>query len=527
MSSESKRDEPLIISFFLYLAHSPRYIEFKNRVRDLLKNPKNRYKQYIDYFLIFLIVSSVAIFMWEVEHPTLGSILDFYATYFTSFVFLIEYLINLWLYNDIHAEILEEYNRAKFLNTKPNYYRALKRAILKKLSYMITIPAIIDLLAILPAYREFRFLKVFVLFRFLKLLKHSKSIYRFLEVIGNRKFELLTLFVLLIFVVFIGGLAIYILEEKQNENIHNLFDALYWSFITITTVGYGDIAPVTSAGRMVSFVIVIMGITMISFSTSVIVSAFSEKLTELKEERVAEQLINNKEFLIVCGYGQISKIFLREYLKDEYEIPYIVLDKDCRRVQEAINDGHNAICDDASRYEVLNRFYTPEAKITLLALTGSDIENIYISLNAKSVSKDIDIIARASSHKLINRYKRAGADRVVLPYEIASSMLVASIVYPTMYKAINAILNFKDVATIDEIYVSAKSLIINKTIEEVDFKKYNITIFGVQHGVDGEFIFNPPKSYRFKEGDIAVVMGHRLSLEYFKKKYNIIGRYRW
>ncbi len=525
MPKKFKGSLPLIVRFFLFLAHSQKYTSLKAKVRDTLRNPKNKIKQYIDYFLIFLIISSVAIFMYEVKHPTIGPILDFYAIYITSFFFLIEYLINLWLFNDIHLDVLAEYNRATFLNTKADYFKVVNRSILKKLSYIVTPPAIIDLLAILPAYREFRFLKVFVLFRFLKLLKHSKSIYNFLEVLANRKFELLTLVVLLIFVVFVGGLAIYILEEKQNSNINSLFDALYWSFITITTVGYGDISPATGAGKIVSFIIVVMGIVIISFSTSVIVSAFSEKLDELKEDRVADNLTSNDEFLIICGYGQISKFFLKE-LKSS-NTPYIVLDKDSQKTQEARNDGHDAICDDASRHEVLKRFFNKESRITVLALTGSDIENIYISLNAKSVSEDISVIARASNHTLLSRYKRAGADRVVLPYEIASSMLVASIIYPTMYKAINAILNFKDVATIDEIFVTAESLILGMSIKEVGFDKYNLTIFGVQNGAKGEFKFNPKKDYILKENDILVVMGHKLSLNHFKKNFNIIGRYRW
>lgn len=523
--SRNKGDKPLIVSFFLYLAHNQRYKDTKSKVKALFKDPKNKYKQYIDYFLIFLIISSVAIFMYEVKHPTIGPALDFYAVYITSFFFLIEYLINLWIYNDIHDDVLSEYNRANFLKTKPQYFKVTNKAILKKLSYILTPSAIIDMLAILPAYREFRFLKVFVLFRFIKLLKHSKSIYHFLEVLGNRKFELLTLIVLLIFVVVVGGLAIYILEEVDNKNINSLFDAMYWSFITITTVGYGDISPVTTAGKVLSFIIVVMGIVIISFATSVIVSAFSEKLNELKEDRVADDLVNNKEFLIICGYGQISKFFLKEIKKEQ--IPYIVLDIDQSRVQDALTDGHDAICDNASRYEVLKRFYNKEAKITLLALTGSDIENIYITLNAKSVSKDISVIARASSTSLFSRYKRAGADRVVLPYEIASSMLVASIIYPTMYKAINAILNFKEVSTIDEIFVTPESLIMGKCIEDVAFNEYNIILFGIQNGARGKFKFNPPKDYIIKDDDILVVMGHKLSLSYFKKKFNIVGKYRW
>jgi voltage-gated potassium channel len=525
MRKKIRGSHPIVVSFFLFLAHSQKYTTFKRKIRDILKNPKNRYKQYIDYFLIFLIISSVTIFMYEVKHPTIGPALDFYAIYVTSFFFLIEYIINLWLHNNVHTDVLAEYNRATFLNTKANYFKVLNSSLIKKLSYIITPAAIIDLLAILPAYREFRFLKVFVLFRFLKLLKHSKSIYHFIEVLANRKFELLTLVVLLIFVVFVGGLAIYILEQTQNEHINSLFDALYWSFITITTVGYGDISPVTTPGKVVSFVIVIMGIVIISFATSVIVSAFSEKLDELKEDRVADTLTNHKEFLIVCGYGQIAKFFLNEIRKSN--IAYIILDKDCHSAQEARNDGHDAICANASRYEVLKRFYNSDSKVTVLALAGSDIENIYISLNAKSVSKDISVIARASSNKLISRYKRAGADRVILPYDIASSMLVASIIYPTMYKAINAILNFKDVATIDEIFITPESLILGLSIEEIGFSNYNLTILGVQSGARGEFKFNPPKSYILKENDIVVALGHKLSISHFKKNFNIVGSYTW
>lgn len=151
-----------------------------------------------------------------------------------------------------------------------------------------------------------------------------------------------------------------------------------------------------------------------------------------------------------------------------------------------------------------------------MALTGSDIENIYISLNAKSVSKDIVVIARSSSAKLFNKYKRAGADRVVLPNEIASSMMVASILHPTMYKAINAILNSKDMAVVSEIHVTKDSKIYGKSVQEVDFKSSKLICFGVQNGIDGNFRFNPKKDYIFREKDIIIVMGHRLSLDYFK-----------
>ena len=520
MAKKETKHSP-IVSFFLYLARSKKYRNFKKYVAALLHDEHNPYKRYLDYFLIFLIITSVSIFIYEVKN-TIPLWLEYYAVYFTSAIFAIEYIANLWLYNDIHADIEREYNEANFIGRKAEFFKVFSRSLTKKLKYIFTPIAIIDLLAILPAYRPLRVLRIFVLFRFLKIIKYSRSMHHFSAVLADRKFELITLFALLVFVVFIGGLAIYSAEEQYNDKIQTLFDGLYWSFITITTVGYGDVTPITVIGKVISFAIIILGITLISFATSIIVSAFSDKLNELKEDRVVEEVSNSSKFIIVCGYGQITKVFLQHYNVDNY----IVLDTNKERVAEAISDGHNAICDNASRHKVLKKFYNENAKIGLLALTGSDIENIYITLNAKSISDNIEVIARASSYKLYDKYKRAGADRIILPNEIASSMMVASIIYPTMYKAINAILHYKDVASLDEVYVSSECDLINKKIEDTDFTKYKLILFGVQNGINGEFRFNPPKDYTFKENDIAVVMGHKMSIKYFKNLHNI-GSYRW
>ena len=518
-----KEGHGIFISFFLFLSRSKRYKDFKEKIRDLLENPKNRYKTYIDYFLIFLIVTSVAIMIYEVNHYV-NPWVEYYAIYFTSFIFLIEYLVNFWIYNDIHKNINRAIKDAQIVGQEPNYRKIILSSIAKKLSYVITPLAIIDLLAILPAYRAFRVLRIFVLFRFLKLFKHTKNLHKFIDVIADRKFELITLFALLIFVVFIGGIAIYILEEHKNDNINTLFDALYWSFTTITTVGYGDITPATAAGKSVSFVIVILGITMISFATSVIVSAFSEKLNEIKEDRVTEHIRKNEEFLIVCGYGQLAKVFLQQYVKDGGD-NYIIIDTNSEKVKDALADNHFAVQDDASRFDVLKRFYNKNANVTLLALTRNDINNIYITLNAKIVSNKIRVIARANSHNVIKKYQRAGADRIVLPNKIASAMLVASVSYPAIYKAINAILHSYDVSSLDELYIDTKSELIGKSIGEIDFNDYNITIFGVQNGLDGEFLFNPDDEYILKEGDVVVVLAHKVTIKYFKSKYNLIGSY--
>jgi voltage-gated potassium channel len=509
-----KKMKQILLSFALFLHASKKYKKIKNFIHDILNNPNNPYKKYVDLSIIFLIVTSVVILIYEVKNPV-PEWLDIYDIYFVSFVFSIEYLLRLWVHNDVTGLIIKEYKEAEFLQRSFSPMGPLKKGLTEKLKYMVTPPAIIDLLAIFPAYRPLRVLRIFVLFRVLKLLRYTKSIKQFTEVLSTKKFELLTLLFLLFFIVMTAGIAIYVLEERLNPNIESLFDALYWAFVTISTVGYGDISPVTTEGRTISGVVIISGIAMISFATSVIVSAFSEKLGELKENRIIEQVNKSESFLIVCGYGQMTKMFFRQ--NEGPPNNYIILENSFERVEQARKDGYQAIYEDASRYDTLSKFNTEHSQITILCLTASDIENIYITLNAKSISSKIRVIARASSDSMVSKFEHAGADHILRPNMVANTMIHTAITQPTMYKAIHAILTGKNIARIDELHVYEYDSIVGKSIKELDFKSFKLLFMGIQRG--GSFIFNPPHSETVNSHDILLVMGRQISLDYFKKNH--------
>ena len=504
----------LLLSFALKLSSSKRYRSTKAYIRELLNGTGNPYKKYLDIFIIFLIVTSVFILVYEVTNPV-PIWLDYYDFYFVSFVFFVEYILRLWVHNDLSKDIVEEYRDAQFLHREFELWPVLKQGLKTKLNYMMTPAAIVDLLAIFPAYRPLRVLRIFVLFRVLKLLRYTKSINQFVEVIKNKRFELLTLLFLLVFIVTTAGIAIYVLEERINPEITSLFDALYWSLVTITTVGYGDVAPVTDAGRAISMLTIIAGIGMISFATSVIVSAFSERLSEIKESRIIEQINKNRSFIIVCGYGQMVKMFFRQS-KDSLD-NYVILDKDPKRVEQARKDGYQVVQEDASRFETLSKFNTEHAKITILCLTGSDVENIYITLNAKSVSRKIKVIARVNDINIVSKFEYAGADHLLMPNQVVNTMIRTAITQPTMYKAIHAILTGKSVARIDELHVHEEHSLVGKSVGELDFKVNKLLFIGLQR--NGEFLFNPPAEEVIERYDVLLLMGRPISLEYFRNRH--------
>jgi len=507
----------LVIKFAFSLNHSTFYKEVKKIASNFLQNQDYHYKKYFDIFMILLIIISITILVYEVKYKV-PEWMDFFDIYVVTVIFTIEYLARVWVYNDWHLLVVKEYGESQFLNRKFSLWKPTKVALKGKIDYLFSPTAIIDLLAILPAYRPLRVLRIFVLFRVFKLLRYTKSINQFLSVLSSKKFELFTLLFLLFFITITAGIAIYVFEEQKNENINSLFDALYWALITISTVGYGDISPVTTEGRVVSMAIIITGIAMISFVTSVIVSAFSEKLTELKENRIVEEINKNEEFMIICGYGQMTRMFLKHYAV-EYNRRYIVIDHDKEKVEEAIKEGYSIIHEDASRHDVIAKFNTDYAKITLLALTGSDIANIYITLNAKALSPKIRVITRATTDKIAKKCKLAGADSVVMPSLIANRMLFSAITQPVMYKAIYAILTGQHLAQLDEVNLTYHQKLIGKKIETLNFKEHKLLCIGLQVGVSREFVFNPSMQTSLEKGDILLIMGRKVSIAHFKKLY--------
>ncbi len=505
---------PRIVTLALWQKRSVRYRAIKGFFRSILTDPDYPYKKFLDLFMIALILSSVWILVHEVKHP-LPHWVDVYDLYVVTVIFIIEYLLRMWVHSDLYAMILAQYDEALIVGKPIRTRKVVILFLRSKLAYMVTPAAIIDLFAILPGYRPLRVLRIFVLFRLFKLLRYTKSINEFVQVLIEKRFELLTLLFLLLFIMMTAGIAIYVYEAHVNPRINTLFDAIYWALVTISTVGYGDIAPVTAQGRLISGVIIISGIAMISFVTSVIVSAFSIKLEELKENRYIHDLNKEESFLILCGYGQMTKMFLRQKTD---AVSYIIIDKDPARVAAAARDGYRAIQEDASRYEVLKRFNTNYAQVTLVTLLNSDIENIYIVLNAKSVDRSIRVVARISNRSMATKYQLAGADHLLMPDEVASRMLLMAIEQPAMHTAIAHLLTGQSKAQLDEVIVHRQDDFCCTSLAQIDFRAHKLLFIGLYRPETQEFLFNPARELQTHEGDVLLLMGYHVSIAQFKKE---------
>ena len=381
-----------LVQFCYELEDSIRYKRSKQFFYDLIENPRSRMRPYFDVSMIALVISSVYLIIYEVRHDlgTFGQVFEWFAVS----VFLLEYLLRFWLYNSSHKIMIEHYEKAEFVNRSFSPWLALKDIVSIKWEYMTQPLAIIDLLAIIPSYRPLRFLRIFLLFRLFKLFRYVHSYNKFIQVLSEKRFEFYTIFIFTIFIVFTSASAIFFFEAKEDGGeIVTFFDAVYWSLITLTTVGYGDITPQTTEGRVITMILVICGLAVVAFITSVIVSAFTEKMVEMRENRVFAALEKASGIhTILCGYGRMGTVVAEHLAKEK--IQFVIIELDPNNATQAKRAGYLVIEGSAENSELLKSAGVINRANMLICLTGSDVVNVYITLTARYLNPEIQIISR-------------------------------------------------------------------------------------------------------------------------------------
>ncbi len=515
-----KRLNHKLLSYSYFLQGSKRYNRVKSFLSDLLENDEYPYKKYFDFFMIFIILSSVTLLVMDVKQH-IPSWLDNIDLYFITTIFILEYLLRMWIYSDIHKIIIDEHDECKYFDKEVNWFSLFLKIVKNKWAYVTSLSAIIDLIAILPSYRGLRVLRVLVLFRAFKMLRYTKSLTGFLYVLKNKKFELMTLLTLSTFFIFISGIMLYVFEgDNKNPNIHNILDAFYWALITISTVGYGDIAPVTSEGRMVTMLIIITGIGLISFVTSIIVSSFNERLGVLREDRVVQEVGKKKKLTVICGYGLLGRLVSQGLKKNGVE--FVVIDKNEEMTTLASQAGYHAVCANSTKGEVFEKLGINERISHVLCLTSDDIENAFIAINVKSLNEKVHVTARCSDDEIAMKMKCAHVDQIIMPEEIAGMMGAVYAGEPVAFEALLSIIEEKEKTQIDEVAITQGSFLDNKMLGDVDFEKLRLILLGVFKYSEsfklGEFVFNPSDEFVLNAGDTLICIGYSNAVSNLKRK---------
>jgi len=506
-----------ILDFAYFLQTSKSYQAKKTFFYNILENDKCSYKKYIDFFMIFLIFISVAVLIREVKYHV-NDYLLFFSNYIISFIFFIEYILRLWVSSSASEIIVARAEHDSFLLRDVNLAKALKKVFMVKLSYIFSVRAIIDLLAIMPFFHELRLLRIFILFRVFKLFRYARSFQTLASVLATKKFEFLTLGIFSSIVIFVSSVLIYVMEANNKASpINSLFDALYWSIVTISTVGYGDVTPITEEGRVVAVLVITAGIAVLAFTTSLFVSAFTEKLHEIKEVKTIENVSKLKKLYLICGYESVAKDVARKLAANAHRI--IVLDKNKQDVQAAQKDGYTALHYDPGNiasYKKLELDFEHQVS-AVLCLEENDIDNVYAALTIRSLNKSVFILSLLMNGSNRKKLEFSGINKIVYPQELVGLITKEFIGKPVAFEVIHELRSENTEMMLDEIGVTTRIVENFQIVQDLDNKDFRVVLLGIYKSNKDRFYFNPLDTTLLENGDYLLVIGYKTFIREFEK----------
>ncbi|MBI5283822.1 MAG: potassium channel protein [Chloroflexi bacterium] len=297
-----------------------------------------------------------------------------------------------------------------------------------------------------------------------------------------------------------GGTLGYMILERWS-----FIDALFMTVITVTTVGYREVQPLDTTGRLFTIFLVLFGVGTAFYLLTTFVALVIEGdlgaafgMTRMKGR--IEQL---RDHHILCGYGRVGEEIAREF--GERKMTFVVVEQNDEALGRAVNAGHLVIQGDATSDDVLLEAGVLHAR-TLLAASDSDSGNTYITLTARALNPDLLIVARAGKRESEARAKRAGADRVISPYAISGRRMALSAIQPNIVDFMDTLAVGRNAEQIlAEIEVTEDSGLFGLYIRHLR-ESSRVTILGLQRA-SGELIVGPREDVRFELGDRLMVVG--------------------
>jgi voltage-gated potassium channel len=315
------------------------------------------------------------------------------------------------------------------------------------------------------------------------------------------RYRLILVIILIMATLAMGTIGFVLIEHVP------VFDSFYMTLITVTTIGYGEIFPLSHAGRVFNSFLILTGNIMVLMAFGVVTQSVIElELNEVLGKRRIKHMIDKLEgHVIICGYGRVGQGAAEELRS--LDIPFLVIDSDEDVVEEAIKDGLLAVCADASRDETLIEVGIAKAR-GLIATLGSDADNLFVILSAKGLNSMIQLTARVAEESSEGKMRRAGANFVFAPYNSTGHRMAQAIVRPHVAQ-------FLDFANhpmgmnvgIEQLQVSSRSEWVDRSLAEMQIRKQTGAIVLAIRKSGGEMHFNPEADDRISVGDVLITIG--------------------
>lgn len=287
-----------------------------------------------------------------------------------------------------------------------------------------------------------------------------------------------------------------------------LIDALYMTVITLSTVGFGLIHPLTTPEKIFTIFLIFLSVGLYGYILKVISENIANGtfFEELKQKKMQKKINSLKGHTIVCGYGRNGKQALIKLKKFNQNIVVIEQGSDLALLLE--NEGNMVVLGNATEDEILEKAGIQHAKSLIVALP-SDADNLFVVLSARQMNKELTIISRASEESSYKKLKIAGADNVIMPDKLGGDHMASLVVTPDIIEFVDGLsLDGEYTANLQEIFVDdLPNAYISKSILDLDLrKKTGCSVIGFKTA-NNDYIVNPEVDTKLVSGSKLILLG--------------------
>jgi len=312
---------------------------------------------------------------------------------------------------------------------------------------------------------------------------------------------------ILVLVISSGTLGYSIIEGWP------LLESLYMTVITLSTVGFREVYPLSPTGKIFTMIVVIFGVGGAAYTASIVGKMIVEgEIRKVLGRRKMEKSLKGlKDHYIVCGYGRVGRRICKEFCIRK--VPFVVVEKSPQIIEQIEKDGFLFVQGDSTEDSTLTNAGIEKAK-GLVSAVANEADNVFIVLSARQLNPDLFITARADSDAGEKKLKRAGANKVVSPYKIGGIRMALTTLRPNLVDFMKVVTFDKETGlVIEEIEIKPNSPLTLGTLKDSPIRKeFGIMVVGIKK-LGKDVFLNPSPETVIEAGDILIVIGEKEQLE--------------
>ncbi len=330
----------------------------------------------------------------------------------------------------------------------------------------------------------------------------------------ERSANLLLTILLAVILVAIGTAGYMLIEDWP------MLDSVYMTVITLSTIGYGEVNPVSQPGRIFTLILIVMGVGFFLYVIGNVVQFLVEGRIRLilGRHKLDKQINQLNNHYIICGYGRMGRAFCRYLI--QRGLKFVVLEKSDERVPVMNTDHVLYVTGEATVEENLLKAGIKRAS-NLIATLGTDADNVLLVLLAKGLNPGLYVVARASQNASKKPLDTAGADVVVSPYDVGARRIAHAILRPNVIRFLEYA--FADESTdihIEELPISENSRLVGVSLKDSGIRHlHNLNILSIIEE-DGDMLFNPSADTKLRAGESVIAVGTMRDLKRMEELLN-------